>query len=185
MRPTFRLYTLAAAMLACLVPAQARAQVTFAALAPRLPVGHRTVLTLDGRPLTGELVRATADGLVFLRYDTGATEEVAAARLSSVTYDDRAWDGAAGGFALGALPGLALGLFARTYCHNEGGGRCDDKPYVFTAVTGGLGALLGAVIDSERPTTVRFVPAPAPKASFNLAVRPDRRRPMALVSIAF
>ena len=184
MRPTPTVLVFAAALFAWFVPTEARAQVTLAALAPQLPDGHRTELTVDGRPLVGDLVRATADGVVLWRYDTGATEEVPAARLSAVTYDDPVWEGAVGGFAIGAAPGLALGLFARTYCHNEGGGRCDDKPYVATAVTGALGALLGAVIDSEHRTTVRVVPARrAPTAT--VAVRTDRRRPMALVTIAF
>lgn len=182
MRPTF---VLTAGLLACLVPFEASAQVTLAALAPRLPQGHRTVLTVDGHPLTGDLVRATADGVVIWRYDTGANDEVPVTRLSAVTYDDPVWEGAVGGFAIGAAPGLALGLFARTYCHNEGGGRCDDKPYVATAVTGALGALLGAVIDSEHRTTVRVAPGHPAAPTATVAVRPDRRRPMALVTIAF
>ena len=71
MRPMLPVFTLTA-LFACLTPLQARAQVTFAAPAPALPAGHRTELTVDGRPLTGDLVRATADGLVLWRYDTGA-----------------------------------------------------------------------------------------------------------------
>lgn len=101
---------LALAVLTVVSHTRAHAQVALAALAPQLPDGLRTELTVDGRPLVGEFVRATADGVALWRYDTGATEESAAARVSKVVYDDSLLNGTLIGAVAGGVPGLIAGL---------------------------------------------------------------------------
>lgn len=186
MRPTPTVLVLAVALCAWCVPAEAHAQVSLAALAPRLPDGHRTELTVDGRPLVGDLVRATADGVVLWRYDTGATEEIAAARVSQVVYDDSLLNGTITGALIGAVPGVVVGMPLQQYCQNEVASRaaCASVPFKVAGVTALLGLGIGAAIDGALKTTVRVTPArQAPTTT--VAVRPDRRRPMALVTIAF
>ena len=185
MRPMFA--AVLALVAAVVVPVEARAQVTFAAVAPVLPAGHRTALTVDGRPLTGELVRATADGVVLWRYDTGATEEIAAARVSKVEYDDSLLNGTLIGAVVGAVPGFVVGLPMQQYCRNEVASRaaCASVPFKVAGVTALLGLGAGAAIDGALRTTVRIVPSRSSAASATVSVRPDRRRPMALVTIAF
>lgn len=182
---------LAAAVIAAgcswIVPAEAHAQVTFAALAPQLPDGHRTEFTVDGRPLAGDVVRATADGVVLWRYDTGTTEEIAAARVSKVVYDDSLLNGALLGTLIGAVPGFVVGIPVQQYCQNEVASRaaCASVPFKVAGVTGLLGLGVGAAIDGALKTTVRILPARPSAASATVSVRPDRRRPMALLTIAF
>lgn len=158
---------------------------TFAALAPALPAGHRTELTEDGRLLTGDLVRATADGLVLWRYDTGSQEEVPASRVSAVTYDDSLAYGAVAGAAAGAIPGFLFGLAVQGYCLNESTGSCGRVPIGLAAVTGLVGLGIGSAIDGAVKTTARLEPARPSAPVASVSIRPDRRRPMALVSIAF
>jgi len=186
MRLTLPVFTLAAGMLACLFPSQARAQVTLAAVAPDLPAGHRTVLTVDGRPLTGDLVRASADGVVLWRYDTGRADEIPAARVSAITYDDTLLNGAMLGAVVGAVPGFIAGLGVQQYCRNESSSSCDSVPFSVAGVTGLVGLGIGSAIDGVIRTTVRVAPAPgATTRTASVSLRPDRRRPTALVSIAF
>lgn len=185
MRHLLRVCTPSVILLAWLAPPHALAQVTFADVAPRLPRGHRTVLTVDGRPLVGELVRATADGLTLWRYDTGGSEDVTAARISAITYDDSLANGALIGAVSGAVPGFIAGLGVQRYCRNESSSSCNGVPFSLGGVAALIGLGVGAGVDGLLKTTVRFGP-PRPSApSAAVILRPDRRRPMALVAIAF
>ncbi len=186
MRPTFAA-ALIAVLSAVTIPSEAGAQVTLAAVAPDLPAGHRTELTVDGRPLAGDLVRATADGVVLWRYDTGATEEIAAARVSKVVYDDSLLNGALIGTLIGAVPGFVVGIPVQQYCQNEVASRaaCASVPFKVAGVTGLLGLGVGAAIDGALKTTVRILPSRPSTASATVSVSPDRRRPMALVTVTF
>ncbi|MFN7977936.1 MAG: hypothetical protein U0P30_07355 [Vicinamibacterales bacterium] len=187
MRLTLPMLTLAATLLACLAPRPAQAQVSLAAIAADLPTGHRTELTVDGRPLTGDLVRASADGIVLWRYDTGATDEIAAQRVSTVTYDDSLLNGSLMGALMGAVPGFIVGLPVQEYCRNEvaSSRACASVPFKVAAVTGlvGLGvgtAIDGAIADDRAPRARADDGAQSDRVT-----RPDRRGPMALVSITF
>lgn len=179
------IFVITAALLGGLTASEASAQVTLAALAPRLPQGHRLVLRVDGKSLTGDLVRASADSLVLRRYDTGDSEDIPAARVATVTYDDSLTNGARFGGLVGAVPGLVAGLLFQRYCQNESSSSCATVPFTMAGVTGLLGLGAGAAIDGALKTTARIGPARSSAASATVSVRPDRRRPIALVTIAF
>ena len=161
MHPMRAFLPVSVAVLSLLLPTRAMAQDSSLERVRRaLKPGRFVTVQVDGQPVDGQVIEATPSTLTIARGYPAERETIALDRLEQVTYDDTGWDGALGGFVLGALPGLAVGLWARSYCRNEGGGRCDDKPYTMTAVGGGLGALLGAVIDSGHRTTVRLTRAP-------------------------
>lgn len=160
MHPLRVLPSMIAVVLSVTVPTPARAQEpTLARVRRALAPGRLVSLQVDGQPVNGRVIEVTPSTLTIERGYPAGRQTIGLDRLDRVTYDDSAWNGALIGFGLGALPGLALGLWGRAYCLNEGGSRCDAAPYTFTAVLGGLGAVFGGAIDAGHRTTLRLTRA--------------------------
>lgn len=132
--------------------------IAFEHLPAAVSPGERVrVLDDAGRKITGRVASVSATELHLRLSDEWSDEEVfTAEHVVSVTRIDSRVEGTVAGFALGALPGIAIGVAFDTYCNNEYSRHCPFAAAVPGLVLGGLGALLGNLIDGAIDGDVAF-----------------------------
>lgn len=111
-----------------------------------------SVTDAAGLRIKGTIESLTPSSLTLLR--DGRRSSVPGTAVMTVTVRDSVMNGFLGGLAVGALPGVLLGLSYMNGC-GDGGPDCPEAVLVFGGITGGVGALIGGTVDALLPTTIR------------------------------
>lgn len=180
-RSAFDVTVAALVFLLCL-PGGARAQNpgAFAELTGQIKVNDTVWVTeSDGDRMKGKVVVLTLSSLTLLVENVGARAfpEISVGKIARV---DSRWNGAAIGFAAGAIPGSRIAQFS---CGEGPSGTCERAALVGAFLFGGIGAAIGAGIDGLINKTVYI----SGRQTASLTISPviGASRKGVLVSIGF